>query len=976
MRKLRLTCFTIFLYCCLPAFTQTLKFDNYTSKDGLISDDVYKIFQDKKGYLWLCTSYGVMKYNGKTFEQVLSNLPFSESFMYSFYENERGQKWFANSNCKIYEVRNDSAFIIKGTESLSRKLKNNVSEIFDLFVNKVQDIYISTKGGAYKFDRAENYKPVPLPENTLKNSIYAYALQVEDHLVPCVWRNKLPVFINNSTGPLQLNVLDLENPKNNFNINITGRSFFFTPRYFKKSGGNIYFIFHDVLIEIKPDHSVNYIQMQSYILNYAIGKNGHIWAGTLNNGLYELDQDGAVIHHYLAGKTINHVLIDTDGGLWASSVGSGLFHCKNLDEEHFDDHNLLGNINYIKKIEDRLFLAGRDGSIFSIKNGAISIIQKKNEAGEILDISKCDSSYILCHRFKTEFLDPNETLKNITISNPPFLPMKMIKLENGAILCISRKLFLILDKGLKSIIAREERKHIDPHKKVLAGESRNEDILIGTDDGVYLFVNGQLVQPAYLSPTKTCEVVKLVADKNKNFWFCTKSSGLFKLSPLNELSHYTITEGLPSNIINDISFNAKGDLLLSTNKGLFYSQGLKNWKKLYDEQVKFALEFNANIYLATEKGLVIIKNNPSDSPKPPYFNLASVVVNGQKADPARIVELEYDQNDLVFNFDVMSFSGSVPPIFYNLEGCSRYSSITSNQQLALHNLSPGSYTLTASLVENDIHSEPIRFAFSIKKPLWQTGWFIALSTILVLAVLLLILWKVFKMLKRKENKKNEINRLIMEYKLVALKAQINPHFMSNCLMAIQHLILNNKVNEANEYLAKFSLLVRQVLNFSSKPTVTLKEELEITQINIELEQLRFENKFTFNIIMENVDPVAFYVPSLILQPMVENAIWHGLLPLKALRQGDLKIRIRVINSLLNISVEDNGVGRVQKQKVMGNLKESKGIDLTRQRIHNLNTVYNNKTADLIYEDLLDPILNPTGTRATIILPVNLIPEKE
>ena len=233
----------------------------------------------------------------------------------------------------------------------------------------------------------------------------------------------------------------------------------------------------------------------------------------------------------------------------------------------------------------------------------------------------------------------------------------------------------------------------------------------------------------------------------------------------------------------------------------------------------------------------------------------------------------------------------------------------------------------------------------------------------------LIAWEIFKYYRKKEDRKNKINKLITEYKLIALKAQINPHFMSNCLTAIQQLIITNKLVDANQYLAKFSFLVRQVLNFSSMAAVTLKEELSIANLNIELEQLRFDNKFEVIVSLDkNIDMDNFFVLPMILQPIIENAIWHGLLPLKN-KKGLLKIDVIVIKNQLKFVIEDNGVGRKQNLNDITNNKESKGLAITKQRIRNLNNWNELFFDDLIIEDLYDEFENPLGTRVIIYLPI-------
>jgi LytS/YehU family sensor histidine kinase len=311
-------------------------------------------------------------------------------------------------------------------------------------------------------------------------------------------------------------------------------------------------------------------------------------------------------------------------------------------------------------------------------------------------------------------------------------------------------------------------------------------------------------------------------------------------------------------------------------------------------------------------------------------------------------------------------------MMYELSGTKKEGGITENQHVSFQNLAVGNYTLTLSLVSKEYHVKPIVIKFSIIPAYWQTVWFKLICIIAILISCFIIVRIAFRYYKNKEDKKNEANKLITEYKLIALKAQINPHFMSNCLTAIQHLILSNKVDEANQYLAKFSLLVRQVLNFSSKPLVSLREELEITELNIELEQLRFENKFLFEIeLHENTNLKTIFVPPLLLQPITENAIWHGLLPLKKFRKGKLIIKIKIVDDLLYIYIEDNGVGRKKENSTIGNMKQPKGILITKQRIENINVLYNTTKADLFYEDLKDDDHHPIGTRVTIILPLNL-----
>lgn len=973
MCKIKQLYVIIFLSFCFITNAQTLRFDNYTSKDGLISDEVYKIFQDKKGYIWMFTNYGTMKYNGKKFNQVLNNLPFNESFIYSYYENVKGEKWVVNLNCKIYEVKNDSAFLVAGTEKISNKLRELSVDVTDFVIDKDYNIYITTINGLYKFTKNKNYFHSIIGAHSKSDSTYGYILDVEDKIMFSI--NDPKRFINARNINMDFNIKHIEENNSKYLYSIkfkdNNRSAAI-PNNFKRFKKEIYFSFYYNILKINADKSIKYIPVHSYILNYTKDHNNHLWVGTLNNGLYEFDSNDSLINHYFMDKTINHVLIDSQNGLWVSSDGAGLFHCKKMNEVHFGDDELLGKgINFIKKIDNRLFLANSVGDVSVIESGrTITVKSESKEIGEVLDVIKYNSGYIICYRYQLEFLQIKNKISKIKLPfiKPAFHPLSIFNFGHDSILCLSRGSFFILKDGIKSL--QNKNVFIKSNHKLFACESRNSDKFLGTDDGVYLLNGNILFQPDYLLPTKKCKVVKITRDVFNNLWFCTKGYGLFKLTKKNDLIHYTVESGLPSNVINDISFNTDNTILLSTNIGLFQSSKFKKWIEVYPEQVKAAFGFKNDIYFTTKGGLIVYKDSKRIEQDPIYFNLASVLVNTNPIDNKQINKLSYKQNNIEFIFDIISFSSSIPDIIYQLNGNKNQIATTKNQHIIFQNLTPGNYTLTASLVANHIKSMPIVTSFVILPAFWQTGWFIYVCIITSLLVCIYIIWSIIKYYKNKENKKTEANRLITEYKLIALKAQINPHFMSNCLTAIQHLIISNKLDEANQYIAKFSFLVRQVLNFSTKNMVSLKEELEITELNIELEQLRFENKFDFEITWEDsIDLKNMLVPPLILQPIVENAIWHGLLPLKNFRNGKLLIKISLVEDSLFIVIEDNGIGRRKENQSMSNLRESKGIQIIKQRILNMNNLYNTNKGDFIIDDLTDELNNAVGTRITFILPL-------
>ena len=219
----------------------------------------------------------------------------------------------------------------------------------------------------------------------------------------------------------------------------------------------------------------------------------------------------------------------------------------------------------------------------------------------------------------------------------------------------------------------------------------------------------------------------------------------------------------------------------------------------------------------------------------------------------------------------------------------------------------------------------------------------------------------------KQKQQIERTHHILEQKL--LRSQLNPHFVFNALSSIQHLVTSGVKAEALGYLSRFSRLLRQILDASAETSVLLADEIKLLEAYIDLEALRFGNSFDYSIHVDpELDPYSYEVPALLLQPVIENAIIHGLMPLKSNRL--LKIAFHQTDNEIICIVEDNGIGRKEalKQKNKHATQHiSHGMNITLQRI---SKKANKDNADnlLRYTDLFDPDGNPAGTRVKVIIP--------
>jgi tetratricopeptide (TPR) repeat protein len=224
---------------------------------------------------------------------------------------------------------------------------------------------------------------------------------------------------------------------------------------------------------------------------------------------------------------------------------------------------------------------------------------------------------------------------------------------------------------------------------------------------------------------------------------------------------------------------------------------------------------------------------------------------------------------------------------------------------------------------------------------------------------------------KKEQQLTEIQQQKTELEMQALRAQMNPHFIFNCLNSINRFIQTNKTTDASDYLAKFAKLIRIVLQQSGKSFIPLEDELYCLQLYMDLEALRFEKPFIYQINCNRTDVSSILVPPLLLQPFVENAIWHGLHPMQNVC-GKISIGMHLKNDMLHCTICDNGIGRTRSSALKKDMdKKSLGIQLTHHRLQLIDTL-NKDEAGVEFNDLTDEAGHGTGTCVQVKIPVQII----
>jgi hypothetical protein len=379
------------------------------------------------------------------------------------------------------------------------------------------------------------------------------------------------------------------------------------------------------------------------------------------------------------------------------------------------------------------------------------------------------------------------------------------------------------------------------------------------------------------------------------------------------------------------------------------------------------------LYILTNSG--IIKNITTHSSVKPPISSLFVITDFKVGDNSYISAqeniFEYYQNQISIKFSVLDYGKIIQePVYYNLnnEGWKLISAET--RTLEFPSLSPGSYSLQFKL--GTVIQSPI-IKFTILPPFWLTWWFFVSCFLVLLSIGWLyyryqisLLFKQIKLLRENIQLEKNLSKSV----LTSIKSQMNPHFFYNALNTIQAYIFTNDAENAGKYLSKFSKLTRKILEMSESDTVLLSEEIDTLTLYLELEQVRFDDNFSFIFdIDKKLDLEMVKIPPMLIQPYVENAVKHGLLH----KQGEKKIRLKFekIEKHLVITLEDNGIGRKRSEE-LNSIKNAKhksfSTEANAKRLEVLNQG-NNKQVALEIIDNYDESNQSIGTTVILKIPI-------
>jgi ligand-binding sensor domain-containing protein len=959
---------------------------NYTTSNGLPSSEVYSLLEDSKGYMWFATDHGVCRYNGKTFTTytVADSLP--DNSVFRMCEDPQGRIWFASQSNELCYWDKGAIHQTPASAALHKQLPVG-SVIKELYIDSSNTIWVNTEHSCFYSEAKNNYSIFHQLLPSIQG-IHFYLISTQ--------KNKIQ-FCNGS-----------------FETKI-------------RAGENKYILNIRHLYRDKPDHYQDYkimIQTPAQIIVNGLASNGDLLIGNdstlevLSNGVVtqkRLDKkiikivtdpkNGVWICYYKKGVdyfkdgdfskppvsllttySVDDICMDHEGGVWAATLENGVFYMPSTSVFVYPGvANLNDHIIYLNAVNDTLLISTFGQHSFQEVNQQVRpsdwINKLSGTAGNLYSVLQLKDTFY--YGFLHQMLRFNARGQAIPFPNDPLIN-RYFKTAKMSFATQDGNIWIVNISGLRK--ANMKTLTATPYQTPYICSSAipvGNDILVATKRGLYLFKDEKFASLAPINPLLNSPIIDLKMDIDSTIWIATVGNGVLRLKG-KQLTRINQKDGLISNICTALALDNDRNIWVGTNRGLscILRNGIENDKLkiknvteqtgLNSNDITKLYAFKDKLWVGTMSGVSSIVIADVLKPiAPSLAHIDSIKVNNKPI--AGRTLFPYHENNLKFILNALTFKNNGNHTYrYRLIGLDTTWQQTSTDEILISNLAPGNYIFQAQAAnaDNTWSLKSCSYEFTIEKPFWLTWWFILLEIIaLIIVVYLIVLWRT-NIIQKKENEKLRINKLLAEYQMKALTAQMNPHFIFNAINSIQNFIIQNHATLAYDYLVKFSKLIRLVLNNSKDNEISLKQELDTLGLYIELEQLRFEKSFTYNLNVEpQIDQEALMIPALLLQPYIENAIWHGLMPLKT-RLGIISLTIIQQNDCLKVTISDNGVGRKAsdqiKKKIVNKTHQSVGMELTGKRIE----LFGHDTKFSL--QIIDNYTNegePSGTSVEIILPM-------
>ncbi len=713
----------------------------------------------------------------------------------------------------------------------------------------------------------------------------------------------------------------------------------------------------------------------------------HIWVGTWGGGVFyasNYETDSIKVRPFLKNKTITTIFKDKEANMWFCTLDEGVFLLTNQNAITFNQSDGLPSPEIYSISQDKnrnIWLGGSKGTLSKITPNEI----------QNYEISSSENTY---NRINDILVDEQEKVWIATDKG-----LKVQSSDSWIILGAVEPVKSIITTKDNAIWIGSYTKPIQldiydgiPKKALTITQinalcfSPDSTLWIGTANGLWKHKGNKTSYLGEQHQLLNKGITHIKCDKENRLWIGTEANGLI-IKPIdnNVLQNITPENGLCSNMCLSIFIDEQNNGWIATNKGLnkvpyAYTKSKKNTRiKAYTQldglasnHVNDVLVDKDSVWVATLKGLTFFRQSEMRQQlnMPPIF-IKKVQIWNRDTLLRPHFKLAHDDNNINIFYEGLSYKSNGQINYrYRMKGLDDEWRTTTQNNIAYPSLPPGEYYFQVVAIDkDDIMSKNVsQVRFNVFKPYWQTWWFRILMLALLLGLIALVGYFVIRSIKDR----SELQRKMIESEQLALRTQMNPHFIFNALNSIQYYITENDKKSANLYLSTFSTLIRRVLDNSKKSRIVLEDEIEYLGLYLDIESLRFKGKFDYKIeVSPQVEMDELYVPPMLIQPYIENAIQHGLLRKE---ENDRQLLIKFDQKgaeVLICTVEDNGIGRAKAAALKAaRIHKHKGIGTVnpKERLILLNRLHQ-QSISVNTIDLNDGRGNAKGTRIEINIPV-------
>jgi len=926
-------------------------FRNYSTADGLPSSEVYTAFEDSQGYIWFGTDNGVSRFNGYEFENFGASEGLMDNVVFHIKEDSQGRIWMNSMSGRLFYYEEGKIHPYAFNQIFKDHKSKFVTPTGFQF-DKAGNLVIGLWGwGILQIDRNGNYTQL---SGGLDASMFftevegelIYANVLHKNLTPKVLKElrdqTLTFCLIKADTNIYHSISRIDIGLNNF------IAFKYADRFNLLVG--------DLLLQ--TDKSLNVLQSKNVNFSLAAaipGKDETLWIG-LKQGKGIRKYSGrnnllsSQFETYLAGYSISKIIVDGSGGYWLTSLENGIFYTSSLDYLVFDELSgiVSDNITTLACKTDTSFYFGiRNGYIYEFNAGTnqVELVKEGNDKEEVHDLVYDSSQDQLWKAGTTVGYLKNQQwfgIDNIYSSFKAKLSGKGLFLskDHQSIWSYQHGGFHKVDTKSKKLVYNSYLTLLIRRTLAIFEDSGGR-IWVGNVDGLFEYRDSTLHSVEHPNPIFKMRVEDIDQLPSGALVVATKGRGV-AIWDENKIHLIDESIGLTSNMVENIYIDSQKVIWVGTLAGLnkVSTNELLSAPKVEPITTAHGLPSNEindisalhdRIWVATSEGLVSLPKDLPNNPNtyPPI--LQSVLVNNQSTTPNSTQSYPYQSNNWQFHFfsPNYKFPGKIP-YRYKTHAYDEWS-YTTNPSINFAKLAPGTYRFEVQAQNEDrLWSDSLLVPFTINAPFWQKPIFQLLGISALLSFVILLFNRRLKRIQQEAATKQEINEL----KRAALQAQMNPHFVFNCLNSIQQFIAIGDKRNALHYLSRFAQLIRNTLQASTKTRIALEDEVIMLSNYIELEKARFGNRFDFTITIDpKIDAFELEIPPLLIQPYVENAIVHGLNNLD--RKGQIDIIYTLEGSDLKVSVSDNGIGIYQSKQVerkSDSTKQSLGMSITQKRL--------------------------------------------